>query len=361
MTYYRPPGIPDKVDSTQAFVATSGALQHFRTGINDTLANLHTLVLEHITDKVGVHPAIVYSTLAAILVALPLTMSRFGWSRGNLSPYSSMSGGAPHVTDADYSYITSQDIDAPTDSYYAPRGHTPSPVPEDDVLLVKNRATIYPAHFPPKSIADGKVLVQDVVDRVALMMELSPRTARGVKLLYKGRQLSDPGAPAWHYGVKHKSEIMAVVPEGLDASSPSDEEMVVVSKSQRRRKNKKKKEKASKTVDEGYVASGSSNAGASNVSTSSGPMKQIEDISSTFARDWKPLCQDFIAAPPSDSKKVDEEHRKLSESVMQHILLKLDGVETDGNPDIRAARKALVKEVQTVLKGIDAAKAAALG
>ena len=69
------------------------------------------------------------------------------------------------------------------------------------------------------------------------------------------------------------------------------------------------------------------------------------------------MCAQFVLEPPSDKKKLEDEHRKISESVMQHILLKLDGVETDGIAEIRTRRKELVKEVQEALKKIDAVKA----
>ncbi|KAF4121941.1 BAG domain [Geosmithia morbida] len=292
-------------------------------------------------------------------------MSRFSWSRGgSLSPYSSMSGGVPNVTDEDYSYITSQDIDAPTtDSYYDQRPPSPQPV-SDDVLLIKNRGVTYPAHFPKRSLADGKVLVQDVAERIVLMMGLPNRVTSSIKLLYKGKKMSDPGAPVWRYGVKNKSEIMAIVPDGaLDNSgSPSTEEVVDVApgltKSQRRRKNKKKDKP---TASDGTASSSnasSSNAGAPTDSGSKG-MQQLEEISSCFFDEWKPLCEAFIARPPSDPKKIDEEHLRLSESVMQHVILKTDNVETDGNPDVRAQRKALIKETQIICSRLDeAAKAA---
>ena len=54
-------------------------------------------------------------------------------------------------------------------------------------------------------------------------------------------------------------------------------------------------------------------------------------------------------------EKRGEDHRKLSETIMQKILLKLDEIETSSEEGARARRKALVVEVQGFLNKIDAA------
>ncbi|KAL6863480.1 hypothetical protein ACO1O0_003735 [Amphichorda felina] len=280
---------------------------------------------------------------------------------------SSMSGGAPDVTDEDFSYITSQDLDDPNLGVPVGRHRSrsnASPDPEDDVLLIKNGGVIYPAHFPAYSIGDGKLRVHDIKERVGLMMDLSDRTTRRIKLLYKGQQLKDLDAPVREYHVKNKSEIMAVVPEGGDGSSPSEGEMATVDpqregKSQKRRKKRSKKKG---TKGDGDSIS-SARDSASNVESQSPngrgseALKKIEELSVDFRNNWKPMCAQFVLAPPSDKKKLEDEHRKISESVMQHILLKLDGIETDGIAEIRTRRKELVKEVQEALKKIDVVKA----
>lgn len=363
----------DKVDSSQAAVASSGALQDLTSYLNGTLANLSTAFhesSEYISGTLGVPPGLVYSSLAA-LVALPLTMSRYGWSlrRDQSSPYSSMSGGVPAVTDDDFSYITSQDLDETSTGSSGHRHHPRSqsaapPAPEDDVLLIKNKGVTFPTHFPAYSIGDGKLRVRDVRHRVGLVMELSDRATRHLKLLYKGRQLKEAAALVRDYGVKNKSELMAVLPDVGDESSPSDEEMVIVNDSSRddakprRPKNRKSKKRAGRNDGDSATSPRDSNSHSKSPpppAPGSVALKQIEDFATEFKTKWLPQCVQYTAAPPTDPKIRDEEHRKLSEMLMQNIILKLDGVETEGVPEVRVKRKELVGSVQDVLKGLDAA------
>jgi hypothetical protein len=69
------------------------------------------------------------------------------------------------------------------------------------------------------------------------------------------------------------------------------------------------------------------------------------------------MAQDFIARPPTDPKKLVDEHRRISETTMQNVLLKLDAVEPNGDQETRMRRKELVQKVQNTLKDLDDAKA----
>lgn len=359
-------------------MASPGALQNVTSYLNGALANLSSAFQDssdYISDTLGVPPTLVYSSLA-VLLAVPLTMSRYGWSisREQLSPYGSVPGGVPAVTDDDFSYITSQDLDDVTEAQYYPRSHSAAPpAPEDDVLLIKNRGVTYPAHFPAYAIGDGKLRVIDVKDRVGLMMELPVRGTSRIKLLYKGKQLKDPMAPVRDYGVKNNSELMAVIPEIDDISSPSDEEMVIVDaprEDRKTRRRRKKRDKKKGITSDGDSVSASSPRDSTSTfdqprsppappassGATSGPMKALDDLAIEFQIKWRPLCTDYIEAPPSDPKKREEEHRKVSESIMQHIMLKLDCIDSEGIAEVRARRKELVQQVQRILKELDVAK-----
>lgn len=182
--------------------------------------------------------------------------------------------------------------------------------------------------------------------------------------------MKEPAASVREYGVKNKSEVLAVVPDGVDGSSASEEEMVIVgddrpSKSKRKKRSKKKKgdkgpdgNSTSSPRDSNSAFEGPNSPPGSSVGSGPGikANKQLEDLETEFRSKWQPLFRDFIKNTPKDAKKRDDEHRRLSESVMQHVILKTDGVETEGIPEIRQRRKDLVQEVQAALKEIDKAK-----
>ena len=59
---------------------------------------------------------------------------------------------------------------------------------------------------------------------------------------------------------------------------------------------------------------------------------------------------------PPEAAKRNFEHNRLGETVLQDVILKLDGVEVEGYPEARASRKELVKEAQMVLANLDRAR-----
>ncbi|EXJ63976.1 hypothetical protein A1O7_00311 [Cladophialophora yegresii CBS 114405] len=83
------------------------------------------------------------------------------------------------------------------------------------------------------------------------------------------------------------------------------------------------------------------------------PMGKLQVLSDTFHEQWLPLCRRFINNPPSSSQEREKEHRRLSESVMTHVILKADAIEVDST-DARGFRKALLNEVNDTMKKIDA-------
>ena len=88
------------------------------------------------------------------------------------------------------------------------------------------------------------------------------------------------------------------------------------------------------------------------------PMEKLEEVASTFHTKFLPLCTQFMSNPPSDPKVREQEHTKLSETILSQIIFKLDEISTEGNEEIRNRRRALVQETQSVLSGIDAVQKA---
>ncbi|CEJ93456.1 hypothetical protein VHEMI09043 [[Torrubiella] hemipterigena] len=76
----------------------------------------------------------------------------------------------------------------------------------------------------------------------------------------------------------------------------------------------------------------------------------LDSLHHQFLGKWRPLCEEFLAAPPTDPDKREEEHRRLSESIMAQIIIKLDAVDTGGHEEIRNKRRAIVQEVEDTLR-----------
>ncbi|KAK3937708.1 BAG domain-containing protein [Diplogelasinospora grovesii] len=389
---------------------------------------------EYLQSATGLSPTALYSTVAAVLLlggAIPAVasrngqnkkkkdvpgtggkMSRYGWSRGDgLSPFNSTLGNGivPAVTDDDFSYITSEDLEnhgldipRPRTTHGVDHDHyahsAPGPgssfsahkLEDDDILLIKHKGITYPEHFPAYAIGDRKLRVQDVKDRVRLLLGLSDRQARRMRLLYKGRLLDDYAAPICEYRVKNNSEVMVVLSDGgADSSSDSSEEIVIVGPEEDGPSSKSRKKRRGRRRDDRSPRDSASNVGSnvglevpheddrrraastsrtsraespalSGVSGASaaaavpgGPIDKLNSIASHFTTKLLPMCVQFTASPPSDPKKRENEHRKLSETVLQQVILKLDAVDTGGEESARARRKEIIKEVQNVLKGLD--------
>lgn len=83
------------------------------------------------------------------------------------------------------------------------------------------------------------------------------------------------------------------------------------------------------------------------------PIQKLDAIASVFQSDLLPQCRKFRASPPLEQDRRVTHHKRLTETILTQILLKLDAVETGGDDAARQKRKSLVKEVQEELSALD--------
>lgn len=392
---------PTDTLSRIAFIAREG-------GLSD--------VIDLVTNPRFDDPA--YLTLLIVLLAtIFLTMSWFsrgtggsGWG-GRFSPFGRSSPNTGEVSDSDYSYITSADLKNQENrnrSSSRPEivdWDDKDPQRETDVLVFKKDGTKYPTHFAAQSIRDGDLRISTV--RQAAAKKLGVDDPRRIRLFYKGKNLKHDERTAREEGLRGDgsgSEILCSVGETAtgslapgaenlaprawsDGEDEDDTESGVDSgvntpgrKKNRKRGGKKSKKKNAPTSGNstpGLAYSNANAAGAeylpipsnipgprptsksapaSGAATPQTPLGKLDALASKFHTEYVPLCVKYMQNPPEEKAKRDFENKKLSETIMTQILLKLDGVEVEGDQDARMRRKELVKEVQGMLNKLDETK-----
>lgn len=279
-----------------------------------------------------------------------------------------------------------------------------------DILVLKHKNITYPIHLEPFSIGEGILKVGELRRRAAA--ETNTDDPRRIKLLYKGRVLKEDGRTCREEGLKQNSELTCVIRDvgslgsrqDVESSDSADSEEIYESnnggpridvdgtiRDQRsKRKNHRGGRRKNRTPENstgpttaprdsgGYLAPEPiSTARSHSPSRRSGsplpaplnhapapaaptyppkpktPLETLEAISLTFHTIFLPKCKHYMSHPPNDTKARNMEYKKLSETILGEILLKLDAVETDGDDRLRAKRKELVNETQAVLSELD--------
>ena len=86
---------------------------------------------------------------------------------------------------------------------------------------------------------------------------------------------------------------------------------------------------------------------------SASPFSKLKTLSDAFYNTWLPLCERYIRHPPSDPRDRDKECKRLTESILSQITLKLDDVDTNGINEARIIRKGLVESALEVMRRCD--------
>ncbi|CZT16610.1 uncharacterized protein RCC_02444 [Ramularia collo-cygni] len=238
---------------------------------------------------------------------------------------------------------------------------------DTDLLKFRNKKTTYAVHFPAYSIAKGELTVGQVRDQAA--KKVGAGDARRVKLLVRGKNLKDDSKTCRQEGLREGDELMMTVAEGAGSGSDSesDDEFdgideTAAGETKRKRNRGKKSKRRKQREDRGDGASGTSTpqlgvSGQQNSRTQSPkpPVTALEKLAALREKlqTFLPDCRAFEASPPVDPAKREFEHKRLSETILAQVLLKLDAVETEGDADARGRRKELVRETQDVLNRLD--------
>jgi hypothetical protein len=353
------------------------------------------------------------TTLSILLAAVFITMSwlsRAGSSwGGRFSPFGRppSNPNATEVNDGDFSYITDEDLaNQASKAKRRPSSSRPEivdwddadPERETDKLVFKAGRTNYPCHFPAQSIRDGDLRISTV--RQAAAKKIGIDDPRRIRMFHKGRNLKHDDRTAREEGLRGDgsgSEILCVIGEaGSGAMAPGaadaqasfsdneddddDEDDATDSgtaqkKKPRRRGGRKSKKKTSGTSTPSGTYSNTNSAGAEflpipshfagprpssatgqstpQAATPQTPIGKLDAIASKFHTEFVPRCVTFMQSPPPEKEKREFEYKKLSETILAQILLKLDGVETEGDGEARARRKEVVREVQNMLNTLD--------
>ena len=361
-------------------------------------------------------PTTVATVWVLPLLAVLFFMNRYWGSGGRHSPYTHAGGHPVRLTADDYEYVEDDGYDAPsryrdnsygfpshgTTSHHTSKADTAGLDP--DILIMKHKSTTYPLHFPAFDIAEGRLKVGDL--RRVAADRTKTDDPRRIKLLYKGKSLRDDHRACKEENLKQNSEILCIVSaeplrsddgDESDSSSATSEMLangfddrsgprvdvdgtIIDNREPRKRKGhrggrKKRRdgrdsdrssprESASYLVPPGTngTSSSSRNPSPSRRAPSPAPPKKpsspaeaLDMIASKFKTEFVPQCERFIDRPPSDAKAKDFEYKKLSEGILAQVILKLDEVQTDGDEELRARRKELVRETQSWLSDLDRA------
>ncbi|POS86296.1 hypothetical protein EPUL_003101 [Erysiphe pulchra] len=300
-----------------------------------------------------------FFVLCAVILMTNWARSFWNGSRPRLlSPFGSRSH-PPKVTENDYSYVTHAEITQPGRTYDKSKKYPPAQSAETvgDTLILKNGDNSYPVRFPVNSIYEGKLRIQDVKERLAAILNLPRGGERNIELQYKGLLLNDDLKACRDFGLQNKSWMYFTIDGKQSHSDESTVESESIEDKKKRRRGRKGKKAANKRKDPISTqqdASLSSRSETPPIQKSQGPIDKLTTLSNHFRTHLVPMCLEFIGSPPGDEKKKEFEYRKLSETMMNEVVLKLDAVETDGDNDAREMRKALVKEAQEVLNKLDA-------
>lgn len=218
---------------------------------------------------------------------------------------------------------------------------SPDPNRTADTITIKHGKDEFTLTYAANAITGGTLTVGDL--RTDCSSHIAANAAR-ISLLCAGKNLKDDTATLASLGISTAAKILCM---GSSAPIPAAATTEADS-SGAAEKSKKKKKKS------GAKARGGGGGGAVTPEVQKPvltPMQKIDAVWDGIVANLLPLTEEFMNSPPADAAKRADMHRRLSETMMGE-LLKLDSVESS-EPEVRARRKGVVKDIQKVLDGLD--------
>ncbi|KAL7276751.1 hypothetical protein RUND412_000249 [Rhizina undulata] len=191
-----------------------------------------------------------------------------------------------------------------------------------DEIRVKHTSNDHTISFPARAIAAGDVSVGDLRKRVKDATDIPYER---VVLVSAGRNLTDDAAKLSDYGLAHGAKLLCIGSKGTAS------------------KSKKKKSKSKSAA-----AAAAAAQAPPKILT---PAEKIEAVREGVYSNFGDKIKDFMENAPAEQDKREDAHRRVSETVMGE-LLKLDSIESS-EPEVRARRKEVVKEIQGILDELD--------
>jgi len=161
--------------------------------------------------------------LGTFLFLIMSWTSRLG-NLGRFSPFTRSPPQGNTVSDADFSYITTEDLKRHQQQSSAHAPPTPEelgPARDTDALVLRNKGQSYVVHFPAYSIAKSELSIGQVRDAAGKKIGASPGR---VKLLFKGRNLKDDSRTCRQEGLRDHEQILCTVGDIGSASGSEDGE-----------------------------------------------------------------------------------------------------------------------------------------
>ncbi|KAF9894919.1 hypothetical protein FE257_004541 [Aspergillus nanangensis] len=238
-----------------------------------------------------------------------------------------------------------------------------------DTILLRHRRNTYELLFPAYAIDEGRLRVGQLRQRAAEVTQTSD--PKRIRLLYKGNVLDDDTLPCCNEGLRPQSEVLCVV-SGIQSGqrTPSDPDSdlesnknsdssqkpnVYEARKRHRMRNMKKKIQEQRAEDELFPLVEPPPPSAPNLKLFTTPIAQSHALMSYFQEVLSPLCEEYIANPPAESKARDFEFKKLSETILAQVLLRVNGIDPETDEE-RLARRTLIKEAQKTLGRLEAAR-----